>query len=152
MEISRLSGFGLLWALACASQSTESASARRASVVLSPEGAKSTRVWVEVVSSDEERARGLMFREHLDSDAGMLFIFETSADHAFWMKNTKIPLDMIFISEAMRVVGLVEGAEPLSKEPLSVGVPSRYVLEVNAGIAAQRGIVVGTGVAFEGVK
>lgn len=109
------------------------------------------RVAVEVARTDEERAMGLMHRRSLAEDAGMLFIFTESDDHSFWMRNTLIPLDMIFIGEDGRVVGIVERAEPLTLTQRSVGKPSRYVLEVNGGWSAARGVRVGDVVRFEGV-
>ena len=67
---------------------------------------------VELALTPEEQERGLMFREHLDADAGMLFVFEAPSAHVFWMKNTLIPLDMIFIGADWRIAGIVENAEP----------------------------------------
>ena len=78
----------------------------------------------------------------------MLFLFDRTEVLTFWMKNTLVPLDMIFIGEDRRVVGVVEGAEPLSTDSRSVGVPSRYVLEVNAGFAALHGVAPGTALDF----
>ena len=92
-----------------------------------------------------------MFREHLDANAGMLFLFERPDRLSFWMHNTLIPLDMIFISDALRVVGVVENAEPHTDDPRAVDGLSQYVLEVNAGFARTHGIGAGTAVAFEGI-
>ena len=75
----------------------------------------------------------------------MLFLFEESAPHGFWMKNTLIPLDMIFIGEDGRIVGIVESATPGSTALRDVGAPSRYVLEVNGGWSAARGVRPGDG-------
>jgi uncharacterized protein len=108
-------------------------------------------VAVEVARTDAERAMGLMHRRSLTDDAGMLFVFAESDDHSFWMKNTLIPLDMIFIGEDGRVVGIVERAEPLTLTQRSIGKPSRYVLEVNGGWSSQRGVRAGDVVRFEGV-
>jgi uncharacterized membrane protein (UPF0127 family) len=106
---------------------------------------------VELARSDAERAMGLMHRRELADDAGMLFLFPESDDHSFWMRNTLIPLDMIFIGEDGRVVGIVERAEPLTLTQRSIGKPSRYVLEVNGGWCAKRGVRDGDRVRFEGV-
>ena len=108
-------------------------------------------VRVEVARTPAELARGLMWRRELAADAGMLFVFPESDDHAFWMKNTLVPLDMIFIAEDGRIAGIVERAEPLSVTNRSVGRPSRYVLEVNGGWAAAHGVRPGDAVRFEGV-
>jgi hypothetical protein len=120
-------------------------------VILETAAKKSYQVKVEVANDDLARARGLMFRRSLGEDSGMLFIFPDSEDHAFWMKNTLIPLDMIFIGEDGQVVGVVERAAPQTLNPRSVGAPSRYVLEVNGGYCAKRGIAAGDRVRFEGV-
>ena len=92
-----------------------------------------------------------MQREQLAPDAGMLFLFDETEDHSFWMKDTLIPLDMIFVDEGGRVVGVVERAEPLTLSPREVGAPSRYVLEVNGGWAAAHGVAAGDRVRFENV-
>ena len=81
----------------------------------------------------------------------MLFLFDRASVQSFWMKNTLISLDMIFIDENFRVVGVVENAEPLTLDPRTVGAPSRYVLEVNAGVAARHGIGTGSVVEFVNV-
>jgi uncharacterized membrane protein (UPF0127 family) len=117
------------------------------------EGATGPRgaVAVEIARTEEQRERGLMYRGHLDANAGMLFIFDESDVHAFWMKNTFIPLDMIFIDDGGRVVGVVENAAPGTLEPRDVGKPSRYVLEVNGGWYAAHGVRPGDRVRFENV-
>ncbi len=119
-------------------------------VVLEPRRGGRLSVEVEVVRTDEERARGLMFRNSLAPDAGMLFLFEEAGEHAFWMKNTLIPLDMIFIDDDGRVSGVVARATPGSLEPRSGG-RSRFVLEVNGGWAEAHGVGPGDQVRFEGV-
>jgi uncharacterized protein len=123
----------------------------RPQVVLSPEGQPSVRVTVEVVSTPPRIRRGLMFRSHLGADHGMLFLMGRVADHSFWMKNTLIPLDMIFITQDMTVAGVVANAEPQTLKSRTVGKPSLYVLEVNGGWAARHGVTAGTRVAFENV-
>lgn len=101
-------------------------------------------VAVEVARDPQDRARGLMFRTSLDALGGMIFIFDEEAIHPFWMKNTYIPLDMIFISEAKIVVGVLENVPPRTTTSRSVDLPSRYVVEVNAGFARAHRITVGT--------
>jgi uncharacterized protein len=122
-----------------------------ATVVLHAAG-RTLRVQVEVVRTPETRAHGLMERRSLPAQQGMLFIFERQEVQAFWMKNTYIPLDMIFIDENMTVVGIVENAEPLTTVSRRVGSPSRFVLEVNGGYARQHGVVAGARVVFEGLR
>ncbi len=106
-------------------------------------------VAVELARTEQERARGLMFRDRLGPDQGMLFVFPTDEPHDFWMKNTLIPLDMIFIDGLGNVVDIVAQAQPLT-ETLRHGGPSRYVLEVAGGWADDRGVKVGDRVLFRG--
>jgi uncharacterized membrane protein (UPF0127 family) len=111
--------------------------------------APEARVSVALARTEEERRRGLMYVQNLPPDDGMLFIFEADAEQNFWMKNTLITLDMIFISSDLTVVGVVANAKPLSLTPRGVGKPSRYVLEVNGGWAGAHGVEAGTKVRFD---
>lgn len=120
-------------------------------VVLAPEGRPEVRVSVEIARTEEERRRGLMWRQHIPENAGMLFLFEDDEIHEFWMKNTLIPLDMIFIQADLTVAGVVENAAPKTTKGRSIDVPSRHVLEVNGGFARAHGIAAGTRVRFEHV-
>jgi uncharacterized membrane protein (UPF0127 family) len=106
---------------------------------------------VEVALTPEEHARGLMYRTRLATDAGMIFVFDEPQIQRFWMKNTLIPLDMIFIGADHRVVGVVENAAPETENERMVGAPSQYVLEIGGGLAAQLGIRAGQAVDFQGV-
>lgn len=108
-------------------------------------------VTVEVVSTTAAITRGLMYREFLAADAGMLFLMPKQEVQSFWMRNTLIPLDMLFIGEDMTVVGIVERAQPRTDTSRTVGKPSRYVLEVNGGWASTHGISAGATVRFVGV-
>jgi uncharacterized membrane protein (UPF0127 family) len=99
--------------------------------------------FVEVMRTEAERERGLMFRRSLPEDRGMLFDFETERLVQMWMKNTYIPLDMIFISRSGKVVGLAENTEALSERIISSGAPAAGVIEVNAGVAARIGLKIG---------
>ena len=126
--------------------------AERPAVVFAPEGKAEVRVVVEVARTARQIQRGLMYREHLPPDAGMLFLFRRPKVQSFWMKNTLIPLDMIFVSPEMKVVGVVENAEPRTLISRSVGVPSQYVVEVNGGWASAHGVRAGTPVRFENVR
>ena len=98
------------------------------------------RFRVEVMDDAGERARGLMFRETLPKFAGMLFVYETPQPVAFWMKNTLIPLDMLFFDGAGRLVRIKQDARPHDETPVVGGDAIRYVLELNAGLAAELGI------------
>lgn len=108
-------------------------------------------VKVEVVATRPLIQKGLMFREHLPIDQGMLFMMNEEEDHTFYMRNTLIPLDMIFITKDMTVAGIVERATPRTEELRSVGKPSFYVLEVNGGWSATHKVGAGAKVRFDGV-
>ena len=95
---------------------------------------------VEVMRTDEERARGLMFRRFMPADRGMLFDFKTEQTVLMWMKNTYIPLDMIFIARNGTVTHVAANTEPMSERTISSGPPAYAVLEVNAGVAAKIGL------------
>ncbi len=98
---------------------------------------------VEVMRTDAQRERGLMFRHFLPADRGMLFDFDIEQPVMMWMKNTYIPLDMIFIGKSGRVVSIVANTEPLSEHIITSGAPVLAVLEVNAGTAAKIGLKTG---------
>ena len=95
---------------------------------------------VELATNDAERERGLMFRKELPEGRGMLFEFEVERPVAFWMHNTYIPLDMIFIAGDGRIVNIAENAQPLSDALIASGGSVRAVLEVIAGTARKFGI------------
>ena len=110
---------------------------------------------VEIADNDSERARGLMYRDQMAADAGMLFLFERQEPQAFWMKNTKIPLDILYFDEQWKLVGW-----SLNTPPCSLGdrcpsypsqAPARYVLELNAGTAARIGAQFGDALRVDGV-
>jgi uncharacterized membrane protein (UPF0127 family) len=117
-------------------------------VVIETPGGNQT-VTVEVVHTPPKIERGLMYREHLAPDAGMLFFMGSESDWAFYMRNTLIPLDMIFITKDMTIAGVVENAEPKTETLRRVGAPSLYVLEVNGGWAAKHAAKAGAKVRFE---
>lgn len=106
----------------------------------------------EVVATPPTIQRGLMFRQHLPLDAGMLFLMEEERDHTFYMRNTLIPLDMIFIGRDMTIAGIVENAEPKTETLRQVGKPSLYVLEVNGGWTRSHQVVPGAKVRFDHVQ
>ncbi|WP_082837195.1 DUF192 domain-containing protein [Labrenzia sp. OB1] len=109
-------------------------------------GDREHRFEVEVAANDRERARGLMFREEMAADHGMLFIFEGEGDRYFWMKNTPLPLDIIYISAESRIVSIAADTTPFSEAVVPSGAPARYVLELNAGTSARLGIEPGDAV------
>ncbi len=110
-----------------------------------PTGAKQPiKITVEVPSTPEQFAQGLMFRKSLPKKHGMLFIFPQTKILRFWMHETYLPLDMIFLDETCHVVWIEESATPLDDTPRGPNVPARYVVEVNAGFAKQHQIQQGT--------
>ncbi len=118
--------------------------------IFAPDGRSLGIFSVEVASNDEERSKGLMFRRELAPRNGMLFLFPAERKLSFWMKNTLIPLDMVFISRDWRVVGVVTNAAPLSEEVRGVDGISQYVLEFAGGTAARVGISSGATVKVRG--
>jgi uncharacterized protein len=108
--------------------------------IVAPDGATRATVSVEVANTNEQRERGLMFRKHLDDNAGMIFVFPDSEPRNFWMHNTDIPLDMIFADPQFRVIGIVANAAPHTDTMRNVEGSSQYVLEVNGGFCAKHGI------------
>ena len=120
-------------------------------VVIATHGGSEAAFEVEVADTPSKREMGLMYRRELAADHGMLFIFPDESVLTFWMKNTPIPLDMIFIGSDLKIVGIVREAVPFTLSARSVGLPSRYVLEINGGAAPKRGIEVGDKIRLEGV-
>src|SRR5215471_4650496 len=102
---------------------------------------------VEIAVTDEEREKGLMFRRELPEGRGMLFDFKKDVNATMWMKNTYIPLDMIFIRADGRIQRIAENTEPESTRIIPAGAPVRAVLEVIAGTAKKLGIRAGDRVA-----
>lgn len=109
---------------------------------------KNIELALEVASTVEDRAKGLMFRKSLDPNSGMLFIFEEESKLSFWMKNTFIPLDMIFLDKDRAVVGIVEKAAPLTESPRFVEGNSQYVVELFGGESKRLGIEKGCKLLF----
>lgn len=99
---------------------------------------------VELADDPQERAKGLMFRQSLPKGAGMLFVYETPQRASFWMKNTLIPLDMLFVDESGRVTRVHNNAIPHDLTPIDGGEGVYAVLEINGGLAARYGIESGT--------
>ena len=102
---------------------------------------------VEVVDNEADRAKGLMFRRSLPEGTGMLFDFKAEQEVSFWMQNTYIPLDMIFIRADGRILRIAENTEPMSTKQVPSGGKVLAVLEVIAGTTRKLGIVAGDRVA-----
>ena len=150
MLISVLGATGLL-GNACGHSPEAQKRGGDAQVILTVHGGVEQKVTVELARNDPERTRGLMFRQSLDGGRGMLFLFEHSEPLKFWMKNTYIPLDMIFIDDRFRVVFVEENAEPLTLQSRGPDQDSRYVLEVPGGWSRTHGVERGVGVRFVNV-
>lgn len=104
---------------------------------------------VEVADTDKLREKGLMFRDSLPDNGGMLFVYEAPQPAAMWMKNTRIPLDILFIDEEKRIINIHEEAIPYSEVPLFSRRSARYALELNGGAVEKNGIKAGDKVQFD---
>ena len=108
-----------------------------------------TTLAIEVVKTEAERERGLMYRTELDENSGMLFIFQQTGIKTFWMKNTLIPLDMLFIDTDKKIIHIEKNVPPCKSDPCPVyssGKPVFYVLEVNGGFADRHKITEGNNI------
>jgi uncharacterized membrane protein (UPF0127 family) len=104
------------------------------------------RFSIEIAETEAEHEHGLMERTHMAADHGMLFVFQDDQPRAFWMKNTRIPLDMLFFDADKHLVSVKHDAPPCTTDPCPVyssGAPARYVLELNAGQASKLGLTTG---------
>lgn len=106
------------------------------------------RLDVEIADTDYETQTGLMYRDAMKARQGMFFIFEEEAMHSFYMKNTKISLDLLFIDHERKVATIAENAQPMDEAGISSRVPIQYVLEVNAGMVTKWGVKAGDSISF----
>jgi uncharacterized membrane protein (UPF0127 family) len=109
-------------------------------------------VTVEVADVPATVKRGMSNRVSLPAGTGMLFFMDREKNWSFWMHDTKIPLDIVFITKQRTVTGVIHDAVPMSDEKLYVGGMSLYVLEVNGGWAAKHGVAAGQRVRFDNIK
>ena len=131
--------FLLIFLLGCAKDFNE---------VLINNGEKTIKIRVEIADDNNERMKGLMFRERLDENSGMLFVFENEEYQTFWMKNTLIPLDIIFIDKDFKIVW-IEKAVQCKEDPCALyrsAKPALYVLEVNGNFTAKNKIKAGNSI------
>jgi hypothetical protein len=112
-------------------------------------GGSAYKFEVEIVTTPETRAQGLMFREALAANAGMLFIYPGEQPVSFWMKNTLIPLDMLFLKADGSIAHIARNAVPHDETPIDSGAPVKAVLEVKGGTAAALGIKEGDRVEYQ---
>lgn len=113
------------------------------------EAAPSIRV--ELMLNDEHRARGLMYRQSLADDAGMLFAWRSADYRSFWMRDTCLPLDMLFIDADGYIAGILENVPPMNDASRGIDCRVNYVLEVNAGWTRKHGVSAGQRVAIDGI-
>jgi len=107
---------------------------------------KGERYKVAIADDDESRARGLMFVDHLPDDEGMWFVFRQEAPRAFWMRNTRIPLDIIYLNGQLEVVDIIKNAKPCRSQRCPTypsARPAQHVLELNAGHSDRLGLEIG---------
>lgn len=114
--------------------------AERSQLTIETAGGEIHEFEVELAETNAERAQGLMFRRSLEEGTGMLFLYPRSQRISMWMKNTFIPLDIIFIDEVGRIVRIAQRTIPESTASISSGEPAKAVLEVNAGVTQRLGI------------
>jgi uncharacterized membrane protein (UPF0127 family) len=131
-----------LWVAACQAQPK---------VIIQTQEKRELAFQVEVADTPAKRELGLQYRRDLGADRGMIFLFPRESHHSFWMKNTPIPLDMIFINRDRKIVGIVERAVPFSTDSRSVPAASQFVLEINGGLAGRYGVKVGDSISFQGL-
>jgi len=153
-------GLVLMLALACSQRSgapapamtTTTASATSAPRIIFPDN---YAVTVEVASDDATREQGLMYRDHMAEDRGMIFLFPQAGEYPFWMKNTLIPLDMIWMDAEHRIVHIAHDVPPCKADPCPNYPPNAKassVLELAAGVAAKHHLANGNVLRFEGME
>jgi uncharacterized membrane protein (UPF0127 family) len=114
-------------------------------------GKKLGSLTLEIADTMSKRQVGMMYRKKLDENRGMLFVFPVEKDNQFWMKNTFVSLDMVFVGSNLKVVGIVSSATPGSLKKLGVSKPSKYVIEVVAGYADKNNLSAGSKFVIDGI-
>jgi len=118
---------------------------------LDNQGKLITDIDIEIADDDYQTQRGLMYRRRMKEDRGMLFIFPDETERSFWMKNTFISLDILYINANKEIVSIAENTVPKSEESIWSGAPAKYVVELVAGFVAQHQIKVGDTFTFKRV-
>ena len=111
---------------------------------VNPDGDTLRSIDVEIADTDPEREQGLMRRRSLGYDRGMLFVFESVDKSGMWMKNTPLPLDIVFVSPDSQVINIARRTTPFSEKTISPAAPKKYVIEVRAGFADRFGLSTNT--------
>jgi uncharacterized protein len=110
---------------------------------LTADGKTIKKIDLELAKTDEKRSQGLMYRQNLGEAEGMLFVFDKLEPQSFWMRNTLISLDIIYVDDKKEIVSIAKMAQPKSEDPIPSGVPAIYVVEVNGGFCDRYQIKVG---------
>lgn len=112
----------------------------KSELVIEMQSGKKILLTVEIARTEREQKYGLMFVRHLADDEGMIFLFDDDVPLSFWMRNTFIPLDLLFLQADGRIINIVANAAPLDDTPLQSVRPGRAVLEINGGLSERLGI------------
>lgn len=115
---------------------------------LKPDGSPIVKINIELALTEAEQQQGLMNRSFMSNDQGMLFVFDKDESRGFWMKNTIIPLDIMYVNSKMEIIHIAENTTPFSEQSIPSQGPAKYVIEVNAGFSAQYSIVPGVKVTY----
>ncbi|HSP13015.1 MAG TPA: DUF192 domain-containing protein [Salegentibacter sp.] len=117
--------------------------------LIKAEGDTIKKIDIEIADSQYEHETGLMYRDSMEDSQGMLFIYEDAAPRAFYMKNTYIPLDIIYYSSDSTAISFYENAKPMDETSLPSGEPAQFILEINGGLIEEWNIEVGDKIYFE---
>lgn len=117
-------------------------------VLFKRDGKQIKKIDVEIAENDAERSKGLMYRPYIPDSAGMLFIFQEPRELGFWMKNTQIPLDIIYADAGKKIISIQKNTKPFSEESLPSNGVAQYVVEVNAGFSDRNDIKPGDAISF----
>ena len=140
---------GLCVLVGCKETNADPQSLTRAPLIVEMPDGRTVTINVELATTPEQQQKGLMFREEMADDTGMLFIFDTPREIGFWMKNTLIPLDMIFIAPTSGIIHKIHrNAIPHDKRSIPSNGITKAVLEINAGLSDRLGIVEGSKIIF----
>jgi uncharacterized membrane protein (UPF0127 family) len=115
---------------------------------LKTDGSVAAKIDIEIADDEAKRERGLMYRRQMDMDHGMLFVFDEEDQRSFWMKNTYLPLDILYLNAQRKIVKIHENVAILNEMPVPSEFPAKYVVELNAGFCALYRLQVGDGINF----
>lgn len=149
----RILSCAVLLGMAAVGRAGAQSASRRAQAVFPDK----TTVSVEIADTESTRSRGLMFREQLAPNEGMIFVFDEPGEHAFWMKNTLIPLDMVWLDADKRILHIAPSVPPCKADPCPTyspapGTRASFVVELVSGFATQHGLKVGDTLAVTGLS